>query len=129
MLVACGCAPDIAGLDPAAIPEVPSYERDVAPILAEHCTRCHERGGTLDAGVELNTYVGARGARVSSVCTAVGQPVVDAYASFLIPEAGFSGEPACAPWRLLSMPPGAEVKLTLIEQVTLAEWIATGAQP
>ena len=124
-----GCSPDLASIDPDAIPEEPSYEQHIAPLLSEHCVRCHQRDGTLDGGVELDSYIGARGTRVSTVCTSVSPAVIDVYAEFLVSRAGTSGQRACSEWHALSMPPGAEVKLTLTEQVLLAEWVAQGAQP
>ncbi len=129
VLLLCGCAPDVASVVAGSIPETPSFASDVAPILEQHCVRCHDRDGTLDAGVELDNYVGARGARVSSTCTAIGDDVVDVYSADLLPEAGNGSDVPCEPWQTLSMPPGAEVKLSIVEQVILAQWVATGAQP
>ena len=129
LLFLAACAPDIAAVMADGVPATPSFSADVAPILEQHCVRCHERDGTLDGGVELDTYLGARGARVSSTCTSVGDDVVDVYSADLLPEAGNGSDVPCEPWKTLSMPPGAEVKLSIVEQVMLAQWVATGAQP
>lgn len=129
LVLLTACSPDVAAVIANDVPQTPSFSDDIAPILDTHCVRCHDRDGTLDAGVELDNYVGARGARVSSTCTAIGNDVVDLFAADLLPEGGFGSQVPCEPWQTLSMPPGAEVKLSIVEQVMLAQWVATGAQP
>jgi hypothetical protein len=45
-------------VDPALIPERPTYAEDIAPILDSYCTACHDADGPLGAidGVDLSSY-------------------------------------------------------------------------
>lgn len=116
------------GCAPVTVPPTPSYAVDVAPIIDRHCTRCHTSAGRWDGGVELDGYLAARSTRVSMACTALDARLIDAYADVLVSAASPSSEP-CAFWTPTSMPPGATPRLSLVEQATLARWIATGALP
>jgi hypothetical protein len=59
-LGAVSAAPPAAGQEGAASPaaRVPTFSRDVAPILYKHCTSCHRPGEI--APMSLLTYAGAR---------------------------------------------------------------------
>ncbi|MDP3517896.1 MAG: hypothetical protein Q8S94_12090 [Pseudohongiella sp.] len=37
--------------------EVPSYDRDIAPIIAEHCAKCHREGGIAPFAMDSHTMV------------------------------------------------------------------------
>ncbi len=128
LLALSGCA-SVAESDPALLTGTPSYEADIKPILDEFCVRCHTSAGRLDAGVELDRYENARSARVKNTCVSVGRDVADSYGEHLLPVAGHGSKVPCEPWDLLSMPPGATPLLSLEQQVLLARWVATGAQP
>ncbi len=51
-----GCPSD-APICPLEESERPSYERDVAPLVAASCVTCHKPGG-LETGYLLDTYEG-----------------------------------------------------------------------
>ncbi|HEV3031119.1 MAG TPA: hypothetical protein VG319_05715 [Polyangia bacterium] len=36
-----------------AVPDRPSYERDIKPLMEAHCIRCHGAGGTLNADPDI----------------------------------------------------------------------------
>jgi mono/diheme cytochrome c family protein len=36
-----------------AIPDRPSYERDIKPLMEAHCIRCHGAGGTLNTDPDI----------------------------------------------------------------------------
>ncbi len=119
-----GCAGP--ALDTGLGATAPTYVDDVAPILAAHCTRCHSRETRLAAGVDLGTAAAARSTRVSATCTAVSSEVVDAFADALHPLGGTAATP-CAGIAVGSMPPGAQARLSVADQLTLARWVAQGA--
>lgn len=119
------CGPP-AALDSGLGAGEPTYVADVAPILASHCTRCHHPETRLAGGVDLSTHRAARSSRVSTVCTAVGPEVVDAFADHLHPLGGTAARP-CQGMAVGSMPPGAQPRLSLDDQMTLARWAAQGA--
>jgi len=35
------------------VPDRPSYERDIKPLMEAHCIRCHGAGGTLNADPDI----------------------------------------------------------------------------
>ena len=107
--------------------EAPTYERDIKPLLARYCVDCHQSGGVMYAGVELDTYASARSVRVKNTCTAISPALVDIYGDWLLPQAGHGSEVPCGPWEVHSMPPGAGSHLSRGEQHTLARWVAQGA--
>jgi len=111
-----GCAPGLTGLDSAAVPENPTYQKDIAPIMERHCVRCHEAGGVRYDGVVVDSYGGMIDELDEVVCTSIGRDVIDLY-----PDACRERED------IFSMPPGAAERLDLVEQVTLAIWVTNGA--
>lgn len=121
-----GCALEASDIDTGIGAPEPTWTADVAPIVEQHCLRCHGAGGRMEDGVDLSSYAAARGARVTSVCTAVTPPVVDAFADDLVPLGGTAGGP-CEGVEVFSMPLGAMAHLGLAEQVTYARWVAQGA--
>src|SRR4051812_35830655 len=38
----------LSGCGENSVPEVPSYARDIKPLMTAHCTRCHGPGMPLD---------------------------------------------------------------------------------
>ena len=36
-----------------AVPDRPTYERDIKPLMEAHCIRCHGAGGTLNADPDI----------------------------------------------------------------------------
>jgi hypothetical protein len=120
------CAVDPASLDTGTGVANPRYDEDIAPILAEHCTRCHDAAGRMAGGVALNDYTSARSTRVTGACTAVSDAVVEHFGDALVPLGGTARSP-CADIDTLSMPPGATPRLGLAEQLTYARWVAQGA--
>lgn len=125
-LLLAGCGVSAADIDTGIGEPNPTWEADIAPMMAQHCVRCHGASGRLEDGVDLSTYRAARAARVTSVCTAVTDPVVEAFADDLVPAGGTASGP-CAGVEVWSMPLGATVHLGIDEQVTFARWVAQGA--
>jgi hypothetical protein len=121
-----GCAIQASDIDTGIGVADPTWTDDVAPIVEQHCLRCHGAHGRMEDGVDLSTYRAARSARVTSVCTAVTPPVVEAFSSDLVTLGG-TGSGACAGVEVFSMPLGAMAHLGLAEQVTYARWVAQGA--
>ena len=100
----------IASLGLAA--EVPSFERDVLPLLETRCLACHPEGGG-QAGLDLASRAGILQGGKSGPAVVPGDPA----ASLLLGKV--SGErPA--------MPPAGE-PLSAGEVTTLRRWIAGGA--
>jgi hypothetical protein len=121
-----GCAIQAGDIDTGIGVVDPTWTDDVAPIVEQHCLRCHGAHGRMEDGVDLSTYQAARAARVTSVCTAVTPAVVEAFAEDLVPLGGTAGG-ACEGVEVFSMPLGAMAHLGLSEQVTYARWVAQGA--
>ncbi|MCA9668430.1 MAG: hypothetical protein KC503_22720 [Myxococcales bacterium] len=99
----CGAA-DLADIDPAAIPEQPTYDGDVRPMMAYYCVGCHAPKTQL--GPNLSGYD---------------------YSSYSGVIAGFSGIEETV-FVAGNMPPGGARKLTLYEQAVLARWQENGFQ-
>jgi hypothetical protein len=90
-----------------ASPEVPTFSRDVAPVLYSHCVSCHRPGEA--APMSLLTYADAR-----PWAGAIGRQVADG----IMP-----------PWHA-DAPPGTfenERRLTAAEKDVIARWIAGGS--
>lgn len=136
--IACG-PPDL----PADNGPVPTFAEDVEPILREHCLRCHEDPKLLNHGLgyvrqprrdgaALIDPEIARANAVRSACVSVSPTVIEAYAASLYAtsfEATCAGEhprSGRAVWEPMSMPPGADLKLSLEDQLTLVRWIDGG---
>jgi hypothetical protein len=124
-LLLAGCAITAADIDTGIGAPNPTWEADIAPMMAQHCVRCHGASGRLEDGVDLSTYRSTRSARVTSVCTAVTDPVVEAFGDDLVPLGGTASGP-CAGVAVFSMPLGATQHLGIDEQVTFARWVAQG---
>jgi hypothetical protein len=121
-----GCALSAADIDTGVGEPEPTWEADIAPLMAQHCVRCHGEDGRLEDGVDLSTYAAARAARVTSACTAITDPVVEAFADDLVPRGGTADGP-CDGIDVFSMPLGASAHMGLDEQVTFARWVSQGA--
>ena len=92
---------------PGAVPGVPTFSKDVAPILFEHCTSCHRPGEI--APMSLLTYDAAR-PYARAIAAAVGNRTMP-------------------PWHA-EAPRGTFVNerlLTDLERRTLIDWAAGGA--
>ena len=99
---------------------------DVEPIVADACVRCHHPDTRLAGGVDYSTARAVHSGRIGLVCTSVGEQVIDAFAASLSPIYDPS-LPACHGFEPLSMPHGAQPRLSIDDQVTLARWVAIGA--
>ncbi len=99
---------------------------DVTPIIEASCLRCHDPETRLAGGVDYSTSHAIVAGRIGLVCTAFGPEVIDAFAEHLAPLSGTSTVP-CFGHEPLSMPPGAQPRLSIDDQVTLARWVAQGA--
>lgn len=121
-----GCALTAADIDTGVGEPEPTYEADIAPLMAQHCVRCHGEDGRLEDGVDLSNFAATRAARVTSACTAVTEPVVEAFADDLVTRGGTADGP-CAGIDVFSMPLGASAHMGLDEQVTFARWVSQGA--
>lgn len=135
VLGATGCTQD--PLQPAADlirASTPTYSKDIKPLMVRYCEDCHTSEGLRAGGVELDRYVSLYWARAKNVCVSIQAPVVEEFAAEF-PET-FKPYPydstvtACGKkWDVYSMPPHADSKMTYLEQLTFAQWVATGAQP
>ena len=131
LVAACGGAPR-AEVDPALTVAQPTYANDIRPLYERHCVACHDGHGVRAGGVELDRFDSAKATRVKSACTSITPELIAEYAASLLPYLGDppAREPVpCGEWEPLSMPAGAQPKLTRAEQLILVRWVATGAAP
>ncbi len=113
-----------AGVGPGVVrstaaPDRIDFNRDVRPLLAEHCFRCHgPDAGTRKRGLRLDTQEGSR-----SPLRDGGFPVVphDADASELVRRV-LSDDPDEV------MPPPAQIPLTEAQREVLRRWVAEGGE-
>ncbi len=117
MVIALGSSLSLAA-EPA-LPERIEFNRDVRPILAEHCFTCHGPDNhTREAELRLDSELGLRGT--------AGKPGV------VLP--GKSGESELVRRIFLTdpeeimPPPKAEKPLTARQKAILKTWVAQGAQ-
>lgn len=99
---------------------VPTYGRDVRPILADRCFACHgPDAGTREAKLRLDTFEGATAARKYGAAIVPG----DAEASLLLERIHAEDEHE-------RMPPANSGKRALSddERETLRRWIEAGAE-
>jgi hypothetical protein len=132
LLVAASCGEAIEDVDPMLAQAAPTYERDIRPLYARHCVACHDAHGLRAGGVELDRYDNAHATRVKSACTSITPDLIEEYAEELLPYLGDPPQRAavpCGDWEPLSMPAGAQPRLTRAEQLILVRWVATGALP
>jgi hypothetical protein len=138
LIAACG-PPDL----PPGDGPTPTFAEDVEPILREHCLRCHLDPSLTNEGLGYvlqprsagDTTIDpdiARATAVRSACVSVSPTVIEAYADSLYAVAfdatcgGENPTTGSPVWSPLSMPPGADIKLTVDDQVTLVRWIEGG---
>jgi hypothetical protein len=91
---------------------VPSFEKDIQPLLSAKCLRCHG-GKTKKAGLDLSTAVGIRKGSESGLVIVAGKP-----AESLLYEMVHEGK----------MPPGQKDKLTAADVEMIRRWIEGGAR-
>jgi hypothetical protein len=98
-------------VDPALIPERPTYAEDIAPILDSYCTACHDADGPLGAidGVDLSSY--------DEVVAEFREVELEVGADSMPPRVGAD-----------SMPPSGK-GLTGLEKATLERWSKQGFPP
>jgi|GEM_PF-2959869 len=120
-----GCPPSPPSIDTGWGEQHPTLA-DVTPIVESACLRCHHPDTRLAGGVDLSTSSAIVAGRIGLVCTSVGDDVIDAFSEHLAPLSGTSNV-ACFGHEPLSMPPGAQPRLSIDDQVTLARWVAHGA--
>ncbi|MFT4979126.1 MAG: hypothetical protein ACI8S6_005036 [Myxococcota bacterium] len=125
-LMFAACVP-VASVDPSVYDAEPTYTDDIAPLMETWCVDCHASDGVMYDGVELDSFEGVRGTRVRSTCVTVTPDVVATFADSLLPSGGYTDLPACDPWEVASMPPGAMARPSLEEQILLARWVEIGA--
>ena len=94
------------------IPPVPSFEKDVRPLLDAKCARCHG-GKTKKADLDLSTPAGVLKGGESGPAVVAGKPEKS-----LLYEKVHKGE----------MPPAKKDALAPAEIETLRRWIADGAK-
>ena len=100
------------GASPVSAAETPTYERDVRPIFAAHCFRCH---GAESQKAELS-LTSATGVRKGGESGAVVEP-------------GQTNESPLYQLVLVGdMPPEEDKRLTKEEVATIAKWIDAGAK-
>lgn len=103
-----GCGADDGGEDDVA---GPTWYRDVAPLLAEHCMGCHRGGGV--APFSMETY---------DVAAAVAPMMLEAVEAGVMPPWDAASSDECAPrhaWK-------DDARLTAAETQLLRDWIAAG---
>jgi hypothetical protein len=96
---------------PAAAAEPPRFERDVKPILAAKCLKCHG-ADAAKASLDLRTTAAIKTGGETGPAVVPGNP-----AKSLLVEQIASG----------AMPPGKGAKLTPAEIATVKAWIEAGA--
>lgn len=69
--VACGTGPP-AGAPPSAA--VPTFTRDIAPLVFQHCLPCHRRGQAAPFGLETYADVATRATAIADVTSARRMP-------------------------------------------------------
>jgi len=107
LVVGCGTSDDDGDDQPTG----PTWYRDVAPILAEHCMGCHREGGIGPFSME--TY---------EVAAPVAPMMLEAVETGLMPPWDAESSDACAPrhnWK-------DDTRLTATETQVLRDWIAAG---
>ena len=110
LLVAAGVSPL-----PTTADEPPAYNRDIRPILAANCFRCH---GADSAAREAELRLDQREPAVASEAIVPGDPD----ASELIRRVLSDDPDEVMP------PPETKLELTAAEKVTLRRWIEAGAE-
>lgn len=98
----------------------PDFTRDVRPILARHCFKCHGPDDlTREGGLRLDERASAvKGADSGEIAIVPGQPGN----SELVQRITSADEAEVMP------PPTAKQRLTDAEKETLRQWIAAGAE-
>ena len=112
-VVFTGCSRDN---EPGAV----SYQRDIAPLLAEHCGRCHQHDGrgTQKSGFAMDTYEQLlKGTRIGAVI----KPGV-ATASTLVSLVEGRSDPK------IRMPPDSHNPLAPEQISLIRRWIDEGAK-
>ncbi|NBV46887.1 MAG: DUF1553 domain-containing protein [Planctomycetia bacterium] len=114
--VVCGLLVGLAGAQAAAEPD---FERDIRPILAEHCAHCHGGdAGTRAAGLRLDRREAALAGGDSGTPAIVpGQPETSALVARIT-----STDPD-----VVMPPPAAKKPLTAAQVAALEAWIGAGA--
>ena len=95
----------------AKVPDAPSYEKSIRPLLAKHCVGCHGKDSP-ESLLDLRTLAGLLAGGESGPAIVRGKPEL----SFLMHLVD-SGE----------MPPKGEKKLSDTERAMLRSWILFGA--
>jgi len=107
-----------AGLSPGAAADDTRFDRDIRPLLADHCFACHgPDAAARQAGLRLDTRAGATADRDGGPAVAPGEP----RASVLVARVR-SDDPD-----LVMPPPATQKPLTAAERDLLEAWIAAGA--
>jgi len=107
-------------LGPQAPAATPDFQREVRPILAEHCFACHGPDeGQRKAKLRLDTLAGATAAREDGAAIVPGKPAESALLSRVKSD---------DPDEFMPPPKSGKARLTEDEQATLARWIAAGAR-
>lgn len=90
-----------------------SFTKDVAPILTQHCGRCHGATGNARGGLRVASVADIRKGGGKGASVAPGNPQ-----GSLLLQRIVSGQ----------MPPGNATKLNATEVATLSKWVAEGAK-
>jgi mono/diheme cytochrome c family protein len=94
------------------VPDRPSYERDIKPLMEAHCIRCHGAGGTLNADPDIRPVSGVQKPNATDFTSLNG----------LMPLTG-AAEPALELFvKTLPMPPPPSDLLTNYERELLFTW-------
>ncbi|MDB4934632.1 MAG: hypothetical protein JWP87_1604 [Labilithrix sp.] len=96
----------------AATPDIPTFHRNVEPLLEAHCLKCHQPGGI--APFSLVTYNDAQ-----SMAPAIAFET----GARRMPPWGAQDTPECKP----RLPWNRDERLTDVEIKTIADWSAAGA--
>jgi len=108
----------LCGVTRAAEPPI-EFNRDVRPILADHCFQCHGPDARQrQADLRLDTGEGAHAKRDSGTAVVAGQPE----------QSELLGRVSSTDPDLRMPPPDKGRKLTEAETATLKRWIAEGGQ-
>lgn len=111
---------------PTDLPEVVTYDADIAPLYAEACVRCHELDVWEAGAVALDDYHTARSTRVRAACTASHPDLIAEYPEVFTSDAAPEPVP-CHAWTPYTMPPDGAFRLSSYEQRLLVRWIQLDA--
>ena len=102
------------------VPDFPTYERDIKPLMGAHCIRCHGAGGMLNLDPDSMKVLGVM-APINGNFTLLHNTGMQT--GLLNYTAATTGGVARMDTFLPQMPPAPAPKLTLWEHDLLVKWV------